>query len=602
MNADDAPGFTEEQKQYLQGFASGIGLKRSLHVLPSGPAVPTPPAPEQDIHRRAQDRFLAEGRALVGEETAKRESNPLDAWDLLRDHARLGKTPKGLDVFRFKFHGLFYVAPAQDSFMCRLRVPCGIISSHQARGVAELSERFAGGYADVTTRANLQLREIRPHNAPALLEGLHDLGIVPRGSGADNIRNITGNPTAGIDPQELIDVRPLCREMHHYILHRREMFGLPRKFNIAFDGCGVVSSVAETNDIGFVAVRVGAGRSAADGTPVEPGVYFRMELGGITGHGDFARDTGLLVKPDECVPVAAAAVRAYIDHGDRTDRKKARLKYVLDRLGLDGFVAELEKHLPPHVRLRRLAPEACEPRPAPDRLAHVGFHPQKQPGMVYAGVVLPVGRLRAGQLRGLAAIADRHGSGTIRLTVWQNLLLSDIPEDRVPAVKREIEALDLGWSATAVRAGLVACTGNSGCRFAASDTKRHATGIADHLDANGPALDRPINIHLTGCHHSCAQHYIGDIGLLGTKVAAGDDMIEGYHLYVGGGCGDDRHIARELLRDVPAAESGPVIERLLRAYLQLRTGDESFPEFTRRHAVGQLQELLTGAPASSSPT
>jgi ferredoxin-nitrite reductase len=592
--------FTVEQTSYLQGFLAGSGLTRSLRVLPSQPAAPAAPPGPEDIHRRAQDRFLAEGKTLVNEETCKRQGNPLDAWDLLREHARQGKFPKGLDVYRFKFHGLFYVAPAQDSFMCRLRLPCGMLSSHQARGVADLAEQFAGGYADVTTRANLQLREIRPDNAPALLEGLHDLGIVPRGSGADNVRNITGSPTAGIDAQELIDVRPLCKELHHSIMHRRELYGLPRKFNIAFDGGGAVSSVADTNDIGLMAVRVGEGRVAADGTRVEPGVYFRMELGGITGHRDFARDTGLLLEPDKCLPAAVAAVRAFIDHGDRTDRKKARLKYVLDRLGLDGFVAEVMKHLPAHVGLRRLALEQCERRPAFDRTAHVGFHPQKQPGLVYAGVVLPVGRMRAEQLRGLATIAHAHGSGTLRLTVWQNVLISDILEDRVPLVKRQIEALGLGWSATAVRAGLVACTGNTGCRFAASDTKRHAAQIADYLDANGPALKTPINIHLTGCHHSCAQHYIGDVGLLGTKVSVGDDMIEGYHVYVGGGSGDDRHIAREILRDVPAADAGPVIERILRAYVQLRRSEaESFPEFTRRHTEDQLRELVTGSAAAA---
>jgi ferredoxin-nitrite reductase len=602
--ADEA--FTVEQTNYLQGFLAGSGLTRSLKVLPSQPAAPVAaqaadaPPPAADAHRRAQDRFLAEGKTLVNEETCKREGNPLDAWDLLREHARQGTLPRGLDVYRFKFHGLFYVAPAQDSFMCRLRLPCGIISGHQARGVADLAERWAGGYADVTTRANLQLREIRPENAPALLEGLHDLGIVPRGSGADNIRNITGSPTAGIDARELIDVRPLCKELHHYILHRRELYGLPRKFNIAFDGGGAVSSVADTNDVGLLAVRVGAGCVAEDGSPVAPGVYFRMELGGITGHKDFARDAGLLLAPDECLHAAVAAVRAFIDHGDRTDRKKARLKYVLDRMGIDGFVAEMMKHLPAHVRLQRLAPQRCEPPPAADRLAHVGFHPQKQPGLFYVGVVLPVGRMRAEQLRGLATIADAHGSGTLRLTVWQNVLISDIPEDRVPLVKRQIEALGLDWSATAVRAGLVACTGSTGCRFAATDTKGHAARIADYLDVNGPAIRTPINIHLTGCHHSCAQHYIGDVGLLGTKVSVGDDMIEGYHVYVGGGSGDDRHIAREILRDVPAADAGPVIERILRAYLRLRRGEaESFPDFTRRHTADQLRELVTGTAAAA---
>ena len=597
--------FTAEQTNYLQGFLAGSGLSRSLRVLPIGKAGPevapasangNAPAAPADAHRRAQDRFIAEGRKLSNEENAKREKNPLDVWDDIRQHAREARFPKGLDVFRFKFHGLFYVAPSQDAFMCRLRLPCGILSGHQMRGVADLAEQFGGGYADVTTRANLQIREIRPENAPRLLEGLHELGIIPRGAGADNLRNITGNPTAGIDPAELFDVRPLCKELHHYVMHHRELYGLPRKFNVSFDGGGRVGCVADTNDIGFAAVRVGEGLVDADGAAVAPGVYFRMQLGGITGHKDFARDTGLLLEPAQCLPVAVAALRAFIDHGDRTDRKKARLKYVLDRLGHDGFVAEMTRHLPTGTRLRRVPLEKCEP-PAPvDRFGHIGFHPQKQPGLVYCGVVVLVGRLSAAQMRGLAKIADRYGSRTIRLTVWQNLIISDIAQADVPQVKREVEALGLGWSATAVRAGLIACTGNTGCRFSATDTKRHAAQIADYLDARGPALERPVNIHLTGCPHSCAQHYIGDVGLLGTKVTVGEEMIEGYHLFVGGGHGTDQHLAREVVRDIPAPEAGPAIERILRAYVERRHNtDESFPEFTRRHTVDQLRDLCAGA-------
>src|SRR3954471_9302239 len=195
------------------------------------------------------------------------------------------------------------------------------------------------------------------------------------------------------------------------------------------------------------------------------------------------------------------------------------------------------------------------------------------------------------QMRGLAGISERYGSGTIRLTVWQNLLISDIPEDKVEAVGGEIEALGLGWKATQVRTGLVACTGNFGCRFSSSDTKRHALEIADHLDAH-LELDTPINIHLTGCHNSCAQHYIGDIGLLGTKVSVEDDMVEGYHMYLGGGYGAEPEIGREIYRDVKAEDAPRVIERMLRGYLAARLGpDETFRDFTRRYSTEQLKDL-----------
>ena len=587
--------FTVEQKQYLQGFVSGTDVARASRGLPTfagtlaGHAVdaasvaPATPSKRLDdaeaagpdaLQVQAQNRFVAEGKKLVPEELAKRRKHPLDMWDEIEQHAADGRFPKGTDVFAFKFRGMFYVSPAQDAFMCRLRFPGGIVSAAQLRAVAAIAEELAGGYADVTTRANLQLREIRPEHTVAVLSALEDSGIVNRGAGADNIRNITGSPTAGIDTQELIDTRPLTSRLHHYILNHRELYGLPRKFNIAFDGGGRISALEDTNDIGFVAVRVAEGQSVA------PGIYFRMQLGGITGHGDFARDSGVLLKPEQCVPMAAAVVRVFIDHGDRTDRKRARLKYLLDQWGIEKLMVEVRTHLSFEPAYAPVG--VCEPRGAVSKHGHTGFHRQRQAGFFYAGVVLPVGRIRADQLRGLARIAERHGSGTIRLTVWQNLLISDIPEEQIPSVKADLEALGLAWNAGPLRGGLVACTGNAGCKFSATDTKQHALDLADHLDPR-IALDQPLNLHLTGCAHSCAQHYIGDIGFLGTKVEAGDDMVEGYHIFVGGGYGAQQEIGREIFRNVIATEAPAVTERMLAAYLEHRQGaDESFIDFTRR--------------------
>jgi ferredoxin-nitrite reductase len=466
--------------------------------------------------------------------------------------------------------------------MTRLRFPCGIITSAQCRAVADIADTWGAGHVDITTRANLQIRELGAASAVEVINALTEAGILNRGSGADNLRNITGSATAGIDSQELYDTRPLCREMHHYILQHREMYGLPRKFNIAFDGGGIISALADTNDIGFMAVRV------PDGEAVPAGVYFRMELGGITGHLDFARDTGVLLRPEECVPVAAAVVRVFIGEGDRTDRKRARLKYVLDRLGHDVYLQKTEALL--GRPLTRFPLERCQQRGAENRFAHVGVHAQVQPGLVYVGLVLPVGRLTTEQLRRLAKLADRYGSGTLRLTVWQNLLLPDIPRDDLPAVQREVEAMGLHWSATAVRAGLIACTGAAGCKFAAAHTKQHALEIAEHLEAH-VTLDQPVNIHLTGCHHSCAQHYIGDLGLLGTKVPQGDEMVEGYHIYSGGGYGAEQGVGRELYRNVLASDAPNCVLRIVRAYLAQRLGpSESLRDYLRRFSVEELRQ------------
>lgn len=585
--------FTEEQKRYLEGFTSGLQIAqklKSLGTLPVTAAAPqkaavVPEGPEA-AHHQAQERFLAQGKQLVAEEKAKREKHPLDRWQEFVNRAQAGEFPKGTDVFCTKFFGLFYTAPAQDAYMCRLRLPNGIVNAHQLRGLADLTERYAGGYAHLTTRANLQIREIGAADGPSVLMGLYELGIVNRGAGADNIRNVTGSPTAGIDPQEIIDTRPLARELHYYILNHRELYGLPRKFNIAFDGGGRISVLEDTNDIGFAAVRVGEGKS------VEPGVYFRLQLGGITGHRDFARDTGVALKAEECTSVAGAIVRVFIESGDRTDRTKARLKYVLDSLGLDKFLTEVEQRLP--FALRRLPLEECEPRAPIDKRAHIGVHEQAQEDCYYVGIVLEVGKLSVEQMRGLADIAARYGSGTIRLTVWQNLLISDIHKQHLEAVKAAITALGLSYATNNIRAGLVACTGNTGCKFSASNTKHHATQIAEFVEQR-IKLDRPINIHLTGCHHSCAQHYIGDIGLLACKVPGADDEAdaEGYHIYVGGGYGESQCLAAELQRDVVAEKAPAFIEKLLGAYLTHRKAkEEGFSEFANRHSKEELLDLI----------
>jgi ferredoxin-nitrite reductase len=577
----DVAGFTEEQKQYLEGFLSAIAARRGLQ--PANAAEQGTPG--ADIHRAAQDRFMAAGKKLTPEEEAKRKSHPLDMWDELRAEAAEGRFPKGTDIFRHKFFGLFYVAPAQNAFMCRLRIPNGILLAHQLRGLAALAERWGGGYADVTTRANLQIREIKPQGIVEMLTGLQDLGLTSKGSGADNIRNVTGSPTAGIDPQELIDTRPLARELHHYILNHRELYGLPRKFNIAFDGGGRVSVLEDTNDISFAAVRVPAGAAVPDG------VYFRMALGGITGHGDFARDTGILLKPEECLGAAVAVVRVFIAAGDRTDRKRARLKYVLDAWGIEKFMSAVEKER--GMPFTRLPLESCElPKPA-SKHGHIGIHRQRQAGLCYIGVALPVGRMTGEQMRGLAAVAERFGSGTIRLTVWQNLLLSDIPEEQLAAAETAIAALGLGVSASSIRGGLVACTGNTGCKFSATDTKGQAMILADYLERR-ITLDQPVNIHLTGCPHSCAQHFVGDIGLLGVKV--GDDMVEGYTIVIGGSAGPERRLGREIFPQVPMAEVPKKVEAILRAYLADRHAEESFNDFAARHSVDELKALFAKLP------
>lgn len=585
MTAD----FSIEQKRYLEGFVSGVQAGRTAQGLkPIGAdgasAAPAPMGPDA-AHMKAQDATRAKGRKLVDQETWKREEHPFDAYPRLKAQAEAGEYPKPQDNFRWRYYGLFYVAPAQNSYMCRLRIPNGILTHWQLAGLADTAEAYGGGYAHVTTRANLQIREIEATHAVDVVEAVQDLGLTSRGSGADNIRNVTGTPTAGIDPHELLDTRPFARAWHFHVLNDRSLTGLPRKFNVAFDGAGSIAALEETNDIGFQAVEV------AEGAPVAAGVYFRLVLGGITGHKDFARDTGVILAPRDATRVADAIVRVFIDSGDRTNRNKARLKYVLDDWGFDKFLFAVEAKL--GHPLIRIDGQHVKPRRAPDRLAHIGVHPQKQAGLNWIGLVLPVGKLTAEQMRGVASLARDLGDGDLRLTVWQNLLVSGVADADVTEALTRIAAMGLSAEAAAVRAGLVACTGSTGCKFAAANTKGTAELIAAHVERH-LTLDLPVNIHLTGCHHSCAQHYIGDIGLIGAKVPVNDDgdTVEGFHILVGGGSGADAKIARELWRDVKSEDCPAAVARLLSAYLAHRADrSETFFTFANRHDTDTLKRL-----------
>lgn len=576
-------GFSWEQKEFLQGFFAGAAQRGFLPFVGRDPAGLLTNNASTGMANLAAPLEMYRGTPvedLCREERWKYEQDPLDIWEKLLAHANENKAPAADDLFRFKFHGLFHVAPAQDSFMLRMRVPGSRLTGKQMRGLAAIADTMGSGRADLTTRGNLQIRELQPRDIVNVLNSVQSLGMSSRGAGADNIRNITASPITGIDRDELYDVAPLADAMNNYILNSRDMYGLPRKFNIAFDNGGSISVVADTNDIGFVAVAV------TDGKGVPAGIYFRVLLCGITGHRQFASDCGLLLRPDQTVAVAAAMVRVFSENGNRIDRKKARLKYLIDSWGVDKFLAETEKRLA--FPLIRIPLSSCEPRLAIDRTAHLGVHPQRQGGMRYIGVAVPVGRLPVDQMLAVADIAEQFGSGEIRLTVWQNLVLPNIKEDYVTAAVDALSAAGLKSYAGPVLRGTVACTGNKGCKYAATDTKSHAVDLANYLDERFQIL-QPVNLHVTGCHHSCAQHYIGDIGLLGVKV----NGEEGYQVNLGGGSDQDQGLARELFPAVPFKELPQTMERLFTAFQSLRSPQETFLEFSRRHPIEDLQAFCS---------
>ncbi len=550
----------EEQRKYLDGFFAGLaaqGVKFS----------DVEPAPI--VEKKAS---LDE---LIFEERVKRELHPLDAHDQIFENALANKPPDKEQIFRFKWNGLFFLSPNKEAFMARLRIPGGVVKTFQLRELAGVAKELTSGYVQITTRANFQMRLVQPRDCPEMLRRIQSIGLHTRGAGADNIRNLTANPTAGIDPHELIDVMPFCQQLAQTIINDRSFYDLPRKFNIAFDGGGLIGAVEDTNDVGAKAVKVG------------DAIFFRIALGGATGHKAFARDLGVLVEPEELNKVIVAIARVYIANGNRGDRKKARLKHLLETWSLEKYLAETEKLL---GRTLQRASADAKPDYGETRLphTHLGVYPQKQKGLNYVGVAMPVGQITPKQMVRVAEIADLYGSGEIRLTVWQNFIIPNVSDPYVETVRKALRKIGFDTQQSLLRGSIVACTGNSYCKYAQSNTKAHALALGDYLDKR-LTLDNPINIHLTGCPNSCAQHYIGDIGLLGTKVRGED----GYHVFIGGGFGANQSVGRQIFSGVSAEELKPTLEKMLRGYLRRRASGESFQKFATRHDLNTLQAIFT---------
>lgn len=570
-----ADGFSPEQQNYLQGFFAALSAK-GVTFADLSPAPPNEATPKINFDE------------LTKEERIKHDLHPFDAIEQLTIDARWNAKPEAEMAFRYKWNGLFWLNPVQDGYMCRLRIPGGVVKSFQLRELASISRELTTGYIQITTRNNFQIRLIEPKNCPEVLRRIQSVGLHSKGAGADNLRNFTMNPCAGYDPFELIDVRPFVNELATIVIASKEFYDLPRKFNIAFDGGGLVSSVEDTNDIGVSAVEI-----LDNDQGIKLGIYFRFALGGVTGHQTFASDWGIIVPPEELVKVMLGIVRLFIRDGDRTNRKKARLKHLIDQKGMETLREECEALL--GMKFIRLNADSALQAPrqfSQQGHRHVGVYPQKQKGLNYIGVSIPVGQLTDRQLDRLADIADSYGTGELRLTVWQNIIIPNVPDAFVATACKAAKKLGFSTSDSPMRNGFVACTGNRYCKFAASDTKGHAIKMMNLLEKR-VKLDVPVNIHFTGCAHSCAQHFMGDIGLLGTKAKG--ESGEGYHITVGGGFGENRKIGRQIFTSVPVESLADTLEIMLKSYLEKRDESESFHAFCNRHSVGQLQEIWSNA-------
>jgi ferredoxin-nitrite reductase len=480
--------------------------------------------------------------------------------------------------------GLFYATPARDGILSRIRIPGGIINSQQGHAIAQFAEEFGEAYVHVTNRANLQIRKIQGIT-PEVLTRLQKVGLAATLTEVDHLRNIMASPTAGIDSLELIDTRPLVRELDAYICGHPELKGLSPKFSVAFDGGGAVSICEQKNEIVFRAIAISGdwGLGTRDWGIfqerfVENNIYFQLILGDATN---------ILLQPKECLNVVIAIAQVYLDNVDQSLPRKPRLKHLLQDKGVEWYLQQAERYLPFSL-LKRLKP-TLDKSINPKNYHHLGVHPQRQAGFSYIGIILPLGQLLTKQLHSLTDLAQTYGSGSLRLTPWQNLLISDIPHSSIPHVKDEIERLGLHYQANHIQSSLVACTGKTGCASSATDTKGQALALADYLNKH-ITLDVPVKVHFSGCEKSCAYHGKSDITLLGTLFEKNETLVEGYHIYVGD---LEQAFGRELYTNVCIPELPHQILQMLRVYQIKRTEfDESLGEFTNRYTIAKLRQLF----------
>jgi ferredoxin-nitrite reductase len=458
---------------------------------------------------------------------------------------------------RLKWLGVFFRPVTPGKFMMRLRLPSGIISSAQMSILADIVQRYGeDGNADITTRQNLQLRGVRIEDLPQIFARLQEAEMTSVQSGMDNVRNITASPVAGLDGDELIDVRELAQQVQDMITNKGEgnpeFTNLPRKFNIAIEGGRDNSIHAEINDIAFLP----AFQENADG---EARLGFNVIVGGFFSakRCEAAVPLDAWVPPEDVVALCRAILEVYRDYGLRANRQKSRLMWLIDEWGMGKFRATVEQQLG-----RPLATITSQDETDREKRDHIGVYPQKQPGFNYVGLHVPVGRLYASDLYELARLAEVYGSSELRLTVEQNVIIPNIPDSRLEAFLQEPVLQKFSVKPSPLVRALVSCTGAQFCNFALIETKNRALALARELD-QVVELTRPVRIHWTGCPNSCGQPQVADIGLMGTKARKDGKAVDGVDLYMGGKVGKDAHLGTCVQKGIPCDDLLPTLRDLL---------------------------------------
>jgi sulfite reductase (ferredoxin) len=537
-------------------------------------------------------------------ERLKRAKNAWEHFDEIREFARRGHAaipPEWLGTY-FRSWGIYTqgdgagVVGGQNGegkatpfFMVRIRIPNGLLTSAQARAVADLAERHARGVADITVRQNVQLHWVTVASLPDVIETLWSAGLTTIGACGDVTRNVTGCPLAGLDAHEFCDASPLALEINRELGGNSEFYNLPRKFKISITGCRSWCNDPEINDIGFTAVA----RRRLKGT--ETGFSLRVG-GGLSTDPHLAVRLNAFVPWNQVVPVARGVAELFRESEVlRQNRERARLKFLFLQHGWtpDTFLGALEERIG-----FALNPAEPEEVPADIQRDHVGIHAQKQPGRSYIGANVLRGRITPEQLRVAANLADRYADGHVRNTVMQNLVIVNVPNEHATRVAGELNAAGLPVHASAFARGTVACTGSEFCKLALTETKGFARWLTEELDQRLPGFQEQIRLHVTGCPNSCGQHWIADIGIEGKKIKSNGQMVDAYYFCVGGSVGQFASIARPVGYRCAATEVPDAIERVLREFHEQRAPGENLRQFFAARSNDEIRGLLAGTLAA----
>ena len=515
-------------------------------------------------------------------ERLKREKSPLGMVEELPALIAAGyaDVPEE-DIVRLKWWGLYHDKPKIGTFMLRIKLAAGRLTAAQVRAIGQLSVTYGKSEAELSTRQNVQLHNIRLDTLPAVMAALEDAGLTSLGGCGDAVRAITGCPAAGIAHDELFDVTDVLAEAHAFFTGHPDYVDLPRKHKISIGACAHRCWAPEINCISLVGV---PGPGGAEGFAVLVG-------GGLSSVPRVARDLGVFVTKEQALPVLRALLDAWKeDLRYRLSRVKSRMKFMVDDYGPEGMRAEVERRLGCVLPDSRLEPLDREPAD------HLGVQPQKQAGLATVGVPVHVGLVSGEQLLRIADLAESVG-GEVRITRQQNFLLADVPEHAVADAVRELEAIGFP-PAGGIRGGSIACTGEPHCNYSVTETKTRLDGLIGHLERRFGEDVAPLRLHLDGCPHACAQHWVGDLGFQGTSVRDADGARQqAYDVYLRGALGPRAAVARPVFRRVPTGELDVLVEGLVAGWLERRVGSESFRDFCDRAGDEELGALAGRAPA-----